>query len=758
MKSLLNRLAVLAAALIIARIASGDTLVLTPTDDGTIRTNTANLGTSEILFVGDTLDTVQDNEFLRSTLAFDLSNPLLTDATINSVTLTFTIRTRDTGSQNATMTLNLHRLSDSFTNDGVTWTSRDGTNAWTNPGGDFGDVLASTLGNPNTAAVNTTISFSSSSLAGAVEDAIGGSLYLLAKSDIEDTAFRNLFQFYSSNQTTQTNLARIPRLTIDYTPFDITAPTIVPPTNPADDATGVLVSTNLVATFDEPIALEDGGTITIDDLGAGPDIVIPLPDSRVNVVSGTNLVVTPDSPLATSTSYAIQISNNAVRDFASPPNFFTGISDTTTWNFQTAADGTAPALVSTSPADDSSGASPASNLVAVFDEDISPGSGSIRIRNLSTGLNLVIPVGDPQVTISGNTLTIDPTTDLGWADDYAIRIDAGAIKDLTGNAFAGIFDDATWNFTVAGGKVLAVSDDRCDTVPPFDVLDNTRTTDLAVGPVSTGRYFRSYLTFDLTGASAATGETTLVLSQMGAENNISAVPQTFTLFVIGAEWNGAAFPGPEGTAVATVDFTPASGNDNRGISFTSAALTTAFNNALGGDLHLGIKSDAEGIDARSFLFLASAEDIGLEPRLNYTGASGGETFATWIAGKSGVGVQTGISDDPDGDGNDNGVENFFGTEPGVFTTGLIAGEVDPGTGTFTFTHPQGTLASDLTATYRWSTDLVTFHDDGASSGGTTVTFSTVPAPVVPGIPTTVTATVTGTPVQKLFVRVEVTQN
>jgi hypothetical protein len=139
-------------------------------------------------------------------------------------------------------------------------------------------------------------------------------------------------------------------------------------------------------------------------------------------------------------------------------------------------------------------------------------------------------------------------------------------------------------------------------------------------------------------------------------------------------------------------------------------------------------------------------------------ASGGDTFANWIVGKSGVDGQTAVGDDPDGDGNDNGVENFFGTEPGVFSAGVIAGTVNPGTGTFTFTHPQGSLASDLTATYRWSTDLATFHDDGASSGGTTVSFSTVPDPVVPGTPTTVTATVTGTPVQSLFVRVEVTQN
>jgi hypothetical protein len=755
MNPLLTRLAVLTSTLVSAQLACGETITIDVGANSAIRTDLGNQGTSQILFAGDTT-----TAFLRSAVAFDLSNPLLTGATINSVTLAFRVRQADTGSADASITLDLHPLSSSFTNDGVTWTSRDGTNDWSNPGGDFSAVLASASGNPRTAAAGSTVSFSSAALTSAVEAAIGGEIRFLLKSATEDNAARNLFQFASTRNTSGGYPG--PRLTIDYSVPETIAPTIVPPTNPADDATGVLVTSSLGATFDEPIALQAGGTITIDDLGAGPDTVITLPDAQVSIVSGTNLVIIPASPLATNTDYAIRISGDAVRDLAPTPNFFAGISDTTTWNFQTAADGAAPVLVSTSPEDDSTAAAPAGNLVAEFDENIAAGSGSIRIRNLSTSVTTVIPVGDPQVSISGNTLTIDPTADLGWADDYAIQIDAGAITDVAGNAFGGIPDDFTWNFTVAGAKVLAAFDARADTQftePPLNIFNRTATSDLAVGPVMSGRYFRSYLTFDLSAASAAAGETTLVLSPVGNENNTSELAQTFTLFVLDSDWDGATFPGPEGTAVATVNFTPAIGfNDNRGITFTSAALTTAFNNARGGNLHLGIKSDAEGADSRSFLFLASLEDLGLEPRLNFTVASGGDTFANWIVGKSGVDGQTAVGDDPDGDGNDNGVENFFGTEPGVFSAGVIAGTVNPGTGTFTFTHPQGSLASDLTATYRWSTDLATFHDDGASSGGTTVSFSTVPDPVVPGTPTTVTATVTGTPVQSLFVRVEVTQN
>ena len=132
------------------------------------------------------------------------------------------------------------------------------------------------------------------------------------------------------------------------------------------------------------------------------------------------------------------------------------------------------------------------------------------------------------------------------------------------------------------------------------------------------------------------------------------------------------------------------------------------------------------------------------------------TFSSWISNPSfGLAVaDRDLADDPDGDGTENGVENFFGTNPGAFTQGLIAGSKSGNT--FTFTHPQNASpAADLTASYRWSTDLATFHLGGATSGGTTVTFTTEANTPSPGF-TRVTGTATGTLPARLFVDVEVT--
>jgi hypothetical protein len=135
------------------------------------------------------------------------------------------------------------------------------------------------------------------------------------------------------------------------------------------------------------------------------------------------------------------------------------------------------------------------------------------------------------------------------------------------------------------------------------------------------------------------------------------------------------------------------------------------------------------------------------------------TFASWISNPAfGLApADQDFGDDPDGDRNPNGVENFFGTNPSVPSGGLIAGAVSGNT--FTFTHPQNaTPASDLTAIYQWSKDLISFLAGGATDGsGTTVTFTPQANNPAPGF-TTVTATVTGTATPMLFFRVSVTQN
>jgi len=155
------------------------------------------------------------------------------------------------------------------------------------------------------------------------------------------------------------------------------------------------------------------------------------------------------------------------------------------------------------------------------------------------------------------------------------------------------------------------------------------------------------------------------------------------------------------------------------------------------------------------VFLLTASRWGISEIHFFEAAAAGNTYSDWISGYPDLSGQTGVDDDPDGDGNKNSIENYFGTDPGTFSQGLVSGTVTGNS--FTFTHPQSSSpASDLTATYRWSTNLETFTADGDSQAGTTVDFTTEADSPVSGT-TTVTATVSGTPVDKLFVEIEVTQ-
>ncbi len=79
-------------------------------------------------------------------------------------------------------------------------------------------------------------------------------------------------------------------------------------------------------------------------------------------------------------------------------------------------------------------------------------ASSIIIKNASDATQASIDINDSsQVSVSGDTLTIDPASPLDASKNYAIQIGASAITDLVGNPFAGILDDITWNFSTGDG-------------------------------------------------------------------------------------------------------------------------------------------------------------------------------------------------------------------------------------------------------------------------------------------------------------------
>jgi methionine-rich copper-binding protein CopC len=100
------------------------------------------------------------------------------------------------------------------------------------------------------------------------------------------------------------------------------------------------------------------------------------------------------------------------------------------------SDTTPPALSVSTPADGARNVPIDQNIVLVFSENVQVGTGNITIKD--HGDDRTIAVTDAsQVSVSGNQVTINPTTDLTSNGNYDVRIDAGAITGSAGNAFAG---------------------------------------------------------------------------------------------------------------------------------------------------------------------------------------------------------------------------------------------------------------------------------------------------------------------------------
>jgi Ca2+-binding RTX toxin-like protein len=233
---------------------------------------------------------------------------------------------------------------------------------------------------------------------------------------------------------------------------DSIAPTIVS-TLPSDNSSGVLPNANLIINFNEYITTGTGNIRIYNDTGVLFS-TIAIGDIRQVTISANTLTINPTNDLIPGSRYYINIDSGAVKDLAG--NSFLGIVGATSFNFTTSiADTLAPTLLSISPLDNSANISPSSNLVLSFSEEIKAGSGNVVIYS-STGavVKTISIVDSSQVTISNNTLTINPTSDFLFGTNYYVLIGSGVITDLAGNHFAGISSSTSFNFSTSTTNII----------------------------------------------------------------------------------------------------------------------------------------------------------------------------------------------------------------------------------------------------------------------------------------------------------------
>ena len=478
-----------------------------------------------------------------------------------------------------------------------------------------------------------------------------------------------------------------------------------------------------------------------------------------------------------------------------------------------------PEVLTLTPGDGDLTVATDADLVIRFNKAVRKGlSGDIVIRSDDGTVFETIPVTDARVSISEAAVTIARSGTFAFDRGYHVQIAAGAFTDVSGNAWTGIdgTDVTTWNFSTVLAQVnvgsTGVFDENTNATNLLDrefpaaTLGAFKTSVLSaysrnlggvidwetgvnsVASVTTdpknflSSVAASYgasggknliLTFDRKMAlytNAVVGQVE-ALSRQGTKHNV-LIPDGGNLAIglsYGIAFSGAnvvelgmAIPSRSTYGALGVDFLATATHSGGGfeeIAFTVGGVIAT------GDTFLNFKApEGQFIADVSVAYvddngqnLANGQRRPVLDDLGFVVApSRSNTFANWMGGFI-VGSQTDLGDDPDGDGIANAIENYFGTRPDAFTSGLVA--VAMNGNTLTFTHPlNASPAEDLVLNYRWSTDLGIFHDDGAPNGEgtTTVTFSD-PTPTGGGL-VSVTASITGAVIpEKLFVKVMVTK-
>ena len=115
--------------------------------------------------------------------------------------------------------------------------------------------------------------------------------------------------------------------------------------SPADGATGISTTANLVITFDETVTAVTGKNVTIKRSGDDSTVEVVAADSGLVSIAGNAVTVDPSGTLADGTEYYVLVDAGAFIDGAD--NTYTGIGSATYWNFTTSA--TASSSASTSP-------------------------------------------------------------------------------------------------------------------------------------------------------------------------------------------------------------------------------------------------------------------------------------------------------------------------------------------------------------------------------------------------------------------------
>jgi uncharacterized protein YjiK len=216
--------------------------------------------------------------------------------------------------------------------------------------------------------------------------------------------------------------------------------------SPTKASTAVGKGSNLYLAFDQTV-VAGVGNITLSN-GAGDTRTIAIGDATQVHIQGSTVTIDPSTDLLAGTTYTVTYAAGLLKDAAGADAPALTSAAALSFKVVGVVDTAAPLLVGTTPVDNATGVGSGA-LTLSFNEAVKAGTGNIVIAN-GAGDARTIAIGDAtQVTISGSTVSISPSTELVAGSTYNVQLAAGVVTDAAGNAFAGIADATTFNFTLA---------------------------------------------------------------------------------------------------------------------------------------------------------------------------------------------------------------------------------------------------------------------------------------------------------------------
>jgi len=267
----------------------------------------------------------------------------------------------------------------------------------------------------------------------------GGKTYTvtLAPGVLKDASFNNGFAGISGTE-------------FQFSVLDSTLP-LITSFAPAQGATGLLKSVNIVLGFSEVVAAGSGSFTFTPTGGNGPNVPVVIDVSSGQVAfSEDQITINPTEDLVdTGTKqYTVHFPSGTVTDVSGNPH----VGVNSTYEF-TLADTTFPFITNFVPVQGATSVDKSTNLTITFSEHVQAGTGNILLT--PDGGNgphspMAVDVTSGNVLFEGTSMSVDPPSDLTDTGEknYTITFESGVVKDVSGNMYPGI-SGSTYTVLVA---------------------------------------------------------------------------------------------------------------------------------------------------------------------------------------------------------------------------------------------------------------------------------------------------------------------